>query len=54
MLNHRQKQMAYANSDCDCSEMKHVENAWILKIINIKKKALLYFFLYSSIHCIVI
>jgi hypothetical protein len=32
------KQMAYANSDCDCSENEAWKNAWILKIINIKKK----------------
>jgi hypothetical protein len=35
-------------------KMKHVENAWILKIIKHKKSPIRAFFLYSSIHCIVI
>jgi hypothetical protein len=46
MFTAKTKQMAYANSDCDCSENEAWKNAWILKIINIKKSPIRAFFIF--------
>jgi hypothetical protein len=46
MFTAKTKQMAYANSDCDCSENEACGKTWILKIIKHKKKPYWAFFIF--------